>query len=118
MAILPELKWVPSPNYSGRGLTGIKMVVLHDTEGSYDGAISWFKNPSSQVSAHVVLREDGREATQMVAYGNKAWHCADFNSESLGLEMAGVASKGFSSDELRVAARIIAFFLHQYHLPP
>jgi hypothetical protein len=116
--VLPELKWVASPNFNARQPGKVKMVVLHDTEGSYAGAISWFQNPKSQVSAHVVLREDGAEATQMVGYQENAWHCEAFNSESIGLEMAGIASKGFRSQELKVAARIVAFFLHKYKLPP
>lgn len=93
------------------------MVVLHDTEGSYQSAISWFQNPASQVSAHIVLREDGLEATQMVKYDSKAWHVAAFNTYSIGLEMAGVASIGFRAEELRRAARIVAFLLHKYRLP-
>lgn len=115
--VLPQLNWIASPNFSVR-TDSVKMVVLHDTEGSYQSAINWFQNPQSDVSAHIVLREDGLQATQMVAYDHKAWHCAAFNSASIGLEMAGVATKGFGSYELKVAARIIAFFLKKYNLPP
>jgi N-acetyl-anhydromuramyl-L-alanine amidase AmpD len=116
--VLPPLKWKPSPNFSERtrGL-GIDLIVVHDTEGGYEGAVSWFANAHSQVSAHIVLKEDGSEATQMVAYSKKAWHCAAFNSSSIGLEMAGFAKKGYGEKEWAVAARIVAFLLHKHHLP-
>src|SRR5712691_8514087 len=91
---LPKLQWVESPNCSDRkpGVP-LDLIVIHDTEGGYAGAISWFGNGHSQVSAHIVLREDGGEATQMVPYAKKAWHCATFNSRSIGLEMAGFAKQ-------------------------
>ncbi len=36
--------------------TAITTVVVHVTQGSYAGSISWFQNPSAQVSAHHVVR--------------------------------------------------------------
>lgn len=116
--ILPPLHWVQSPNQSARP-TGVPvdLIVVHDTEGGYQGAISWFANSHAQVSAHLVLKENGSEATQMVAYSRKAWHCANFNSRSIGLEMAGFAKAGYGPHQWAVAARIVAFLLHQHHLP-
>lgn len=114
--VLPPLKEVPSPNYSTRSAP-ISLVVLHDTEGAYEGAVSWFSESRSQVSAHIVLKEDGSEATQCVRYAEKAWACVDYNSASINIEMAGEASKGYGSEQLAVAARIVAFFLKKYDLP-
>lgn len=113
--VLPKIKLVNSPNQSTR-TSPINLVVLHDTEGGYEGAVSWFKNPHAQVSAHVVVKEDGSEATQMVPYSKKAWHVAAFNSRSIGIELAGYFNHE-SAEQLAVAARIVAFFLHKYKLP-
>lgn len=113
---LPPITFISSPNHSNR-TSKVGLIVLHDTEGGYDGAISWFRSKASQVSAHVVLREDGLAATQMVKYDDKAWHCSTFNSESIGLEMAGFSRLGYGVSQLRHAARIVAFFLHKYNLP-
>jgi hypothetical protein len=64
--------WVPSPNFwpghNGLTVTGI---VLHGTAGG--GAVSWFQNPVSQVSAHYVVEEDGT-VTQCVNEADSAWH--------------------------------------------
>lgn len=116
--ILPPLSWVPSPNYSERARgTTLDLIVVHDTEGGYGSAVSWFANRHSQVSAHIVLKEDGTQATQMVPYSLKAWHCAAFNSRSIGLEMAGFAKAGYGEHEWAVAARIVGFLLHRFKIP-
>jgi N-acetyl-anhydromuramyl-L-alanine amidase AmpD len=114
---LPPLKTVWSPNWSERSDT-IDLIVVHDTEGGYEGAVAWFRSVASQVSAHIVLREDGGEATQCVPYAKKAWHAAAYNSRSIGLELAGLASHGYYQAELRHATRIVAFFLRRHKLPP
>jgi hypothetical protein len=114
---LPPLKWAPSPNFSTRHGARVDLLVLHDTEGGYAGAISWFKNPKSQVSAHFVIKEDGAEATQMVDLADKAWHAKAFNPRSIGFEMAGIAAKGFGEPEWAAAASIFAFHLHHLQIP-
>ena len=114
--VLPALYARHSPNQSPRR-SDVRTVVLHDTEGAYEGAVSWLCNPAARASAHVVLREDGLEATQLVPYDMKAWACMGYNGQSINVEMAGLASKGYGDEELRVAARVVAFFLHKYSLP-
>jgi len=113
---LPKLVQSSTPNQSLRG-SKIDLVVMHDTEGPYAGSVSWLKNPASQASAHVVLREDGKEATQLVPFSKKAWACVSFNSRSLNLEMAGKASVGYSAAEIDAAARIVAYWCRRYQLP-
>lgn len=113
---LPTLRWAESPNFSERS-AAIANIVLHDTEGGYSGAVSWFGQTQSQVSAHFVVREDGLEVTQMVPTSKKAWHVAAYNSQSIGIEMAGFAAKGFSAEELRRAARLVAYLAGAYRVP-
>jgi hypothetical protein len=117
MLKLPPLKQIPSPNFSDRAGSRIDLIVIHDTEGGYESAIYWFANRHSQVSAHVVLKEDGSEATQMVPFARKAWHACNYNSRSIGLEMAGFAKAGYGEAEWTVAAAIVAWLLHKYQIP-
>lgn len=114
---LPPLKQRPSPNFSSRHGAPVNLIVVHDTEGGYEGSISWLCNRAAQASAHVVLREDGLEATQLVPWGEKAWACVAFNSTSDNLELAGFARKGYTLGQLQRAARIVAFRLHKRGLP-
>lgn len=115
---LPTLSWVASPNYSSRAGQRVRLIVAHDCEGSKPGSVSWFAMARSQVSAHIVLSEDGRQATQMVAWANKAWHACNFNPISEGIEMAGYSGKGFDAPEWDAAAAIVAFRLKANGLPP
>jgi N-acetyl-anhydromuramyl-L-alanine amidase AmpD len=114
---LPPLKWTPSPNFSERLGSRVDLIVIHDTEGGYAGAVGWFANHHSGVSAHVVLKEDGSEAIQMVSFGKKAWHACAFNSRSIGLEMAGFAKAGYGENEWNAAAAIVAYLLHAHQIP-
>lgn len=118
MISLPKLHWLPSTNFSkGRGGKQVSLIVIHDTEGSYGGTLSWFHNPQAKLSAHFVLREDGSEATQMVHLDDKAWHCKAYNSISVGIEMAGFASHGFGDAEWAAAANMTAWLLKEFGIP-
>jgi hypothetical protein len=114
---LPSLKFLASPNYSARNAK-TRLIVVHDCEGSFGGSVSWFAEARSQVSAHLVLSEDGTQAIQMVHWANKAWHACTFNSVSEGIESAGFSAKGLGAPEWESLASIVAFRLHANDLPP
>lgn len=118
---LPPLKWVPSPNFSAR-TAKIDLIVIHDCQGGYDGSIAVFQSRtgvgSGPVSAHIVLNKDGTEATQMVAFGKKAWHVAAFNSRSIGIEMEGFEEKGYPDAEWGATAETTAYLCHRFGIPP
>jgi len=96
---------MPPPDYSGiytytaacssnftnqsRSPSSIDRLIIHTTQGSYSGAISWFQNCSSNVSAHYVVRSSDGQITQMVAEEDKAWHVGSYNGRSIGIEHEG-----------------------------
>lgn len=117
--VLPPLVERHSPNYSSRHGTKIDLLVWHETAGSYAGAVSWLCNPAAQASAHLVIREDGREATQLVALDEKAWHACAFNPRSVGVEHANTTAKGYATDEqLQVSARVFGWLCLHLGVPP
>lgn len=61
-----------TPNKSSRGSYKPYLIVWHIAEGSYNGTISWEKNPASQTSSHFVLGKNG-EITQLVPLNMAAW---------------------------------------------
>ncbi len=67
----------------------IDRVVIHTVQGSYAGCISWFQNPSANVSAHYVIRSSDGEVTQMVRNKDVAWHVGNTNNRSIGIEHEG-----------------------------
>ncbi len=123
--VLPPLKWRESPNQSPR-LEIVRLVVVHRPVASYSSAINTLCTPRGKdsTSAHCVVREDGREATQLVPWSRKAWACSAFNSASVNVETPdwiwAAATRDHSNVErlrvMRECARIVAFLLHKFEL--
>lgn len=113
---LPELVWVPSPNHYFWGMRP-RGIVVHETEGAYAGAVSWFAQPRSQVSAHLVLREDGGQATQCVPWRRPAWHAVNANDHTIGIELAGFTAEPNDPAQIARAARICGYFCRRYGIP-
>lgn len=83
----PNAIWNPAPECNfGERTNPVSGVVIHYTEGSYAGCISWFKNCDAQVSAHYVIRSSDGQVTQMVREADKAWHARSANAYTIGIE--------------------------------
>ncbi|GAA1557033.1 hypothetical protein GCM10009804_12330 [Kribbella hippodromi] len=76
-------------NYRAGRTAAITTIVIHVTQGSYAGTISWFKDPAAQVSAHYVVRSSDGQVTQMVAEKDTAWHVRTENPYTIGIEHEG-----------------------------
>jgi hypothetical protein len=82
-------------NYSSRNGATIGYYFVHYiATGTYEGAISWFHNCSSQVSAHYVVRNSDGQVTQVVREYDKAWSqgVAFYNERGVGTEHEVLAS--------------------------
>jgi hypothetical protein len=127
---LPELKWEATPNCGSRNGAKVRLVVVHrwgvrftDEQAearSYQGVINFFKQPSSQVSAHIVYPGSAvpGEATQMGPWHKKAWAEAYYNPDAVEVESADAIWLGADPAGFHQLARIIGYLLHHYHLPP
>ena len=83
----PPAIWDPAPECNWEERTKeVSAVVIHYTEGSYAGCISWFKNCDAEVSAHYVIRSADGQITQMVLEKDKAWHARTANGYTIGIE--------------------------------
>ena len=93
----PKIVQMPSPNcHAGGPGRKIELVVLHCTEGSYDGSIRWLRDGDrpNRTSAHYVVAKDGRVA-QLVQDQDVAWHAGfgtwrgrgNINTRSIGIEI-------------------------------
>ena len=83
----PPAIWNPAPECNWEPRTKeVKAVVIHYTEGSYAGCISWFQNCDAEVSAHYVIRSFDGQVTQMVREADKAWHARTANGYTIGIE--------------------------------
>lgn len=94
---------------------------MHRPAGSYRGAVEYLCSPGANASAHVLVREDAGEATQLVRWSRKAWACVAFNSASENIETPDNIWTRKLTPELEAVmqrcARIVAFRCHVRHIP-
>ncbi len=116
-------EWIPAyaGNYttSDRGVGDIKYIIIHDTEGSYSGTISWFKNSSANVSAHYLLRSSDGHIAQMVDEKDIAWHVKCFNTNAIGIEHEGYAAKPdvwYTEAMYAESAKLTAYLADKYNI--
>lgn len=106
-----------SPNQSSRHGSSIRVIVLHATEGAFDGAVSWLCNPQAQASAHLVISKTGRVA-RLVPDAAKAWHVAADNPFTLGIEQEGFSSQArWPEAQLQAVASWVAYWARTYDIP-
>ncbi|MFD0251135.1 N-acetylmuramoyl-L-alanine amidase [Streptomyces sp. NPDC127113] len=117
----PPALWNPaySGNYTAGRNSAITTVVVHVTQGSYAGSISWFQNPSAQVSAHYVVRSSDGQITQSVREGDTAWHARSANPYSVGVEHEGYVSDPawFTDAMYRSSAALTRHLTDRYGIP-
>jgi subtilase family serine protease len=106
-----------SANYTSTGGRNIKRIVIHAIEGSSGSAINWFRNKSARVSAHYIISKSGR-ITQMVREKDKAYHAKYHNSDTIGLEHGGHASRGdFTTAEYDASFKLICDIAKRHNIP-
>ncbi|WP_416903429.1 N-acetylmuramoyl-L-alanine amidase [Micromonospora echinospora] len=117
----PPARWVAAHggNYSAGRSSRITTVVIHVTQGSYAGTISWFQNPSSGVSAHYVVKSSNGEITQMVREGDTAYHARSGNPYTVGIEHEGYVDNPawFTDAMYRSSAALTRYLCDKYGLP-
>lgn len=107
----PQAVWLPSSNFDpGRNGASIDHVILHTTEGSFDGAVNWLRGVAAgssnrDSSSHYVVSADGSQIVQLVREQDTAWAAGnlDFNRRGINIEQEGYASIGDFSDALYAA---------------
>ncbi|MEU6083766.1 N-acetylmuramoyl-L-alanine amidase [Streptomyces sp. NPDC047108] len=104
----------------GRG--GVRYIVIHDLEGSYEGGIDEFKKPEATTAAHYVLQSSTGDVTQMVPTKNVAFHAGNywFNMHSVGVEHEGFAAEGaewYTEKQYRATAELVKHLAEKYDIP-
>lgn len=137
---LPGARRVPSPNQGERpASTAIVLAVLHSIslppgrcggphiERFFCNRLSARAHPyfadlaGLQVSAHFLLRRDGR-LLQFVDVQRRAWHAGrsrwrgrdNRNDDSVGIELEGLEGRPFTSAQYRGAARLLRALARQW----
>ncbi len=114
-------------NRSSRGDVRPSQVCIHSTESQdvmrsmtdINGVVSWFDNPGSQASSHIIVDGDGNSA-QCVPSSEKAWTALQANPFTLNIEFIGRAAQGKSAwevEQLKTGAKWTAFWALTYGFP-
>lgn len=122
----PSALWNPAyiGNYSTSNRPStypISYVVIHIMEGTYNGSISWFQNPSSNVSAHYMIRSSDGQITQMVREKDIAYHAGVtlYNQRGIGIEHEATSSSAswYTDSMYWSSARLTRYLLNKYSVP-
>jgi len=117
--------WIPSPNYSSRGGSGVRLIVLHTAEGArtIESLGSFFGSSSAGVSSHAGADDKPNTIGEYVKRSNKAWTQANANPVAVSIELCGFISWSRSEWEnqhkemLNNCAKWIAEEAKQYGIP-
>jgi len=86
--------WLPSPNWSSRGGTRARLLVIHTAEGAANfyelGA--YFASSSCQASSHVGIDDTPGAVGEYVPRADKAWTQANANPYSIAAELCAFAA--------------------------
>jgi N-acetyl-anhydromuramyl-L-alanine amidase AmpD len=99
--------------------TPIDTIVVHVTEGSFEGTLAWFET-DAQASAHYVIAKDGR-ICPCVNEGFAAWHAGNkqVNLRSIGIEIEGKTDElDMPPAQLQALADLIVFIRQRNPMIP
>ena len=87
-------KYMPSPNYSSRGGSSVRLVVVHTAEGArtIEELGNFFAQPSAGVSSHVGIDDKKGVIAEYVRREYKAWTQANANPFSVSVELCAFAA--------------------------
>ncbi|MEU1896458.1 N-acetylmuramoyl-L-alanine amidase [Streptomyces pristinaespiralis] len=100
----------------------IRQIVIHDTEGGYDGSLAALTNPDVPGSAHYLIRASDGLVTQMIENKHLAWHAGNWthNMHAIGVEHEGYAikeGKWYTEPQYQSSADLVKFLATKYNVP-
>jgi hypothetical protein len=98
----------------------IDYIVIHDTESSWDTAMSLIQDPTYVSWNYTVRSSDGRIAEHVPAK-DVAWHAGNWyvNSKAIGVEHEGYAAHGtwYTEAMYRASAKLVRYLANEYGVP-
>ncbi len=126
-------EWIPAPyeqfgegDYGNHDLgnrpgQSIRYIVVHDTEGAWDGVLNMVQDPT-YVSWNYTLRSTDGHIAQHVKAKDVAWHAGNWyvNAKSIGLEHEGFLANPdawYTEAMYRASARLVTYLAAKYGIP-
>jgi N-acetyl-anhydromuramyl-L-alanine amidase AmpD len=115
-----ELAALTNYTQAQRKESAIRFIVIHVSEGSFAGTVSWLRDPHAHSSANFVVSREGR-VQELVPLHDIAWHAGNwaYNVRSVGIENEGYTDDpaGFPVSEYRATARLAAVIARRALIP-
>ena len=100
--------------------SAIRFIVIHVSEGSFLGTVSWLRNPEAHASANFVVGRAG-QVQELVPLHDIAWQAGNwaYNLRSVGIENEGTTNSpsGFTRAEYRSSARLAGVIARRSLIP-
>jgi N-acetyl-anhydromuramyl-L-alanine amidase AmpD len=118
----PKNELAATTNYTQaeRQPDGIRFIIIHVSEGSFLGTVSWLRDPHAHSSANFVVSRAG-QVQELVPLHDIAWHAGNwaYNVRSVGIENEGYTDSpaGFPLAEYRATARLTAVIARRSLIP-
>jgi N-acetyl-anhydromuramyl-L-alanine amidase AmpD len=118
----PQSRLAAQTNYTQaeRPESAIRFIVIHVSEGSFLGTVSWLQDPKAHASANFVVGRNG-QVQELVPLHDIAWHAGNwaYNVRSVGIENEGATDDpaGFTNAEYRSTARVAAVIARRALIP-
>lgn len=99
----------------------INYIVIHNTETSFQDALTLFSTPTYTSANYVVSSVEGTVA-EMVRPQNVAWHAGNWyiNAHSIGIEHEGYAAVGgfwYTENMYKSSAALVKYLAAKYNIP-
>ena len=102
------------------GNASVNKIVIHDTEGGWDGSVATLQNDSGK-SVHYIVDADGSRVGQFRPETDTTWHAGNYyyNETSIGIEHVGYASdpNGYSDGLYATSQRLVKDIRTRWNVP-
>ena len=102
------------------GNPSVNKIVIHDTEGGWDGSVATLQNDSGK-SVHYIVDADGSRVGQFRPETDTTWHAGNYyyNETSVGIEHVGVASDpaGYSDGLYAKSEELVKSIRTRWNVP-
>ena len=102
------------------GNAAVDKIVIHDTEGGWDGSVATLQNDGGK-SVHYIVDADGSRVGQFRPETDTTWHAGNYyyNETSVGIEHVGVASDpaGYSDGLYAKSQELVKSIRTRWNVP-
>ena len=102
------------------GNASVNKIVIHDTEGGWDGSVATLQNDSGK-SVHYIVDADGSRVGQFRPETDTTYHAGNFyyNETSVGIEHVGVATDpaGYSAGLYAKSRKLVESIRTRWNVP-